>query len=125
VAPVLLHILISHVRHVVTDCRKLKKLRLRCVLQYRNFQSVVKIGCHVFQKFKQGTYTDSRAPQGHFPFLTKDGRLKITEAPSEFFSFQKFTLNSMYIEAGYNDIGLCCTSFITLDILWHELIPRC
>jgi len=29
------------------------------------------------------------------------------------------------VGAGYNDIGLCDTSFITSDILWYQLIPRC
>jgi len=27
------------------------------------------------------------------------------------------------MEPGYNDIGLCDTSPITLDILWFQLIP--
>jgi hypothetical protein len=29
------------------------------------------------------------------------------------------------IEPGYNDIGLCHTSFIASDILWYQLIPHC
>jgi hypothetical protein len=29
------------------------------------------------------------------------------------------------VEPGYNDIGLCDTSPITSDVLWHQLIPRC
>ena len=29
------------------------------------------------------------------------------------------------VEPGYNDVGLCETSFIASDILWHQLIPRC
>jgi len=52
----------------------------------------------VVQKFKEGKSTDSRAPLGNFPFLTKDGRLKIAEAAHQnFFFSQKITLNSQYI----------------------------
>jgi len=29
------------------------------------------------------------------------------------------------VEPGYNDIGLCDTSSIALDILWHQLISYC
>jgi hypothetical protein len=28
-------------------------------------------------------------------------------------------------ESGYNEIGLCDTSFIASDILWYQLVPRC
>ena len=29
------------------------------------------------------------------------------------------------VESGYNDIGLCDTPYITLDILRRQLIPHC
>ena len=28
------------------------------------------------------------------------------------------------VEPGYDDIGLCGTSFIVSDILWYQLIPH-
>jgi len=28
-------------------------------------------------------------------------------------------------EPGYNDIGLCDISYITLDILWYQVLPDC
>ena len=34
--------------------------------------------------------------------------------------------NMVYrVEPGYNDIGVCDTSVIASDILWHQLIPHC
>ena len=35
------------------------------------------------------------------------------------------SLTCKYSRPGYNGIGLCGTSSITSDILWHQLIPRC
>ena len=29
------------------------------------------------------------------------------------------------VEPGYNDVGLCESSSVASDILWHQLIPRC
>jgi hypothetical protein len=37
----------------------------------------------------------------------------------------QITLNRITVEPGYNDIGLCDTSSIASDILWHQSFPNC
>jgi hypothetical protein len=50
--------------------------------------------------------------------------LDITYVPLEVVIKILYQVDDYTVEPGYNDIGLCETSSVALDILWRQLIPR-